>query len=106
IPFAMQSRTAALHPPVVPPADDFAIVHHHRPDRDPALGEPGLGFRNRGSQEGVHEYKEYAKLIVSPAVERQRDSRARLSRWRSTAGETKVGASNRPVRPLTSCSDP
>ena len=73
----------ALHPPVVSAAENPAVVHQHRPDRDPALGEPRFGFRNRGSQEGVHEYKEYAKLIVSPADEHQRVGRG---------GNVKAGA--------------
>ena len=50
----MQDRAALLHAAIVPAADDFAVDHQHRADRDAALGETHAGFLDRHFHEFVH----------------------------------------------------
>src|SRR6185503_17986473 len=51
---AVEDGAAALHAPVVPPADDPALVNEDGADRHAPLGQPGLGFGDGGLQEFVH----------------------------------------------------
>ncbi|MOA51241.1 hypothetical protein D3C78_1743620 [compost metagenome] len=48
---AMQDGAAVLHPAIMAAANDLAIVHQHRADRNTPLLEPLAGFVYGGLQE-------------------------------------------------------
>src|SRR5437870_7860488 len=51
---AVQHDASALHAPVVAASEDATVVHKHRADGDPALGQTALGFLDCDSEEFVH----------------------------------------------------
>ena len=50
----VQDRAAALDAAIVPAADDAAVDHQHRADRNPALGESQPGLFDRHFQKSIH----------------------------------------------------
>ena len=60
----MQDGTAALHPAVMPTADDLIIDHQHRTDGDAPFGEPQLRFFDGRLQEFVHPHPVTLQVMV------------------------------------------
>jgi hypothetical protein len=47
------NRAAGLHAAIVPAADDLALVHEDRSDRNAALGEALPGLLESGLEKGI-----------------------------------------------------
>jgi len=53
---AVQDGAAALHAAVVTTADDLALMHQDRTDRNAAFGQACFRLRDGNSHEGIHVY--------------------------------------------------
>ena len=61
----MEHRAPFLYSLVVAPADDLAVDYQDRPNGDPACGETGLGFGDRGSEEWIVTHTAESPISVS-----------------------------------------